>query len=124
MKNFIIALSAVALLSSTPVLSQQQTSKGTVLVDKNKRTLYTFDKDSSGKSTCNGACADSWPPYTDQVESYKPGTPGDWSVVTRDDGKKMWAYKGKPVYYFKQDTAPGDVKGDGVNGVWHAAKFP
>ena len=45
-------------------------------------------------------------------------------MVTRDDGTKMWGYKGKPVYYFKDDKAPGDVKGDGVGGVWHAAKFP
>jgi predicted lipoprotein with Yx(FWY)xxD motif len=124
MKIRVIAACAIVLLGLAPAWSQQQTSKGTVLVDKNKMTLYTFDKDSDGKSTCNGTCAENWPPYTDLAESYRPSTPGDWSVVTRDDGKKMWAYKGKPVYFYKNDRAPGDVNGDGVNGVWHAVKFP
>jgi predicted lipoprotein with Yx(FWY)xxD motif len=41
----------------------------------------------------------------------------------RDDGKKMWAYKGKPLYTFKKDAAPGDINGDGfLNGAWHIAK--
>jgi predicted lipoprotein with Yx(FWY)xxD motif len=126
MKILVIGISAAALLCSSSGWSQQQTSKGTVLVDRNKMTLYTFDKDPAGKSTCNGACATNWPPYTDQIESPKPSAamPGDWSVITRDDGTKMWGYKGKPVYYFKDDKAPGDVKGDGVNGVWHVVKFP
>jgi predicted lipoprotein with Yx(FWY)xxD motif len=45
---------------------------------------------------------------------------GDWTVVTRDDGKMTWAYKGKPLYTWKKDSAPGDTTGDGFNnGVWH-----
>ena len=45
------------------------------------------------------------------------------SVVTRDDGKKMWAYKGKPLYTFAKDTKAGDTNGDGfLNGAWHIAK--
>jgi Secreted repeat of unknown function len=44
-------------------------------------------------------------------------------IVVRDDGKKMWAYKGKPLYTFKKDTAPGETNGDGfLNGAWHMAK--
>ena len=46
----------------------------------------------------------------------------DMTIVVRDDGKKMWAYKGKPLYTFKKDTAPGDINGDGfLNGAWHLA---
>jgi predicted lipoprotein with Yx(FWY)xxD motif len=26
-------------------------------------TLYVFDKDSGGKSACNGPCAGNWSPY-------------------------------------------------------------
>jgi predicted lipoprotein with Yx(FWY)xxD motif len=33
---------------------------------------------------------------------------GDWKVITRDDGSKQWAYKGKPIYYFVVDKAAGD----------------
>jgi predicted lipoprotein with Yx(FWY)xxD motif len=47
---------------------------------------------------------------------------GDWSVVTRDDGKKQWAMKGKPLYFWAKDGKPGDKTGDGVLGVWHSAK--
>jgi predicted lipoprotein with Yx(FWY)xxD motif len=48
-------------------------------------------------------------------------TPNDWSIVTRDDGGKQWAYKGKPLYAWSKDAKPGDVTGDGVNNVWHIA---
>ncbi len=45
------------------------------------------------------------------------------TIVVRDDGKKMWAYKGKPLYTFKKDTTPGETNGDGfLNGAWHMTK--
>ena len=47
---------------------------------------------------------------------------GNWSVITRDDGTKQWAYKGKPLYTWAKDTKPGDVTGDGFNNVWHVAQ--
>jgi predicted lipoprotein with Yx(FWY)xxD motif len=47
---------------------------------------------------------------------------GEWTIVERKDGSKMWAYEGKPVYTFAKDTKPGDVTGDGVGGVWHVSK--
>lgn len=47
---------------------------------------------------------------------------GDWSFVESHDGKRQWAYKGKPLYLFVKDTKPGDTSGVGVGGVWHLAK--
>nr|WP_233575911.1 hypothetical protein [Noviherbaspirillum saxi] len=89
-----------------------------VLVGSNGMTLYTYDKDAEGKSMCNGQCAENWPPFT-----AASGTPsGDFSVITRDDGKKQYAYKGKPLYYWIKDQKPGDKTGDGVNNIWHVAK--
>jgi predicted lipoprotein with Yx(FWY)xxD motif len=96
------------------------TSKGKALVDGKGMTLYTFDKDAAGKSMCNGPCADNWPPL---MASADAKASGDWTVVARDDGKMMWAYKGKPLYTWKKDSAPGDTTGDGfANGAWHTAK--
>jgi predicted lipoprotein with Yx(FWY)xxD motif len=47
----------------------------------------------------------------------------DMTVVTRDDGKKMWAHKGNPLYTYAKDTKAGDTNGDGfLNGAWHIAK--
>ncbi len=92
-----------------------------ILVGPNGMTLYTFDKDvaGSGKSTCNGPCATNWPPLTAaQGDSAK----GDFSVITRDDGSKQWAVKGKPVYYWVKDSKPGDKTGDGFNKVWQIAR--
>ena len=94
------------------------TSKGKALVDAKGMTLYTFDRDSAGKSACNGQCAVNWPPLMATGDA-KPS--GDWTIVTRDDGSKMWAYKNKPLYTWINDKAPGDVTGDGVNNVWHIA---
>lgn len=94
---------------------------GDALVGSNGMTLYTFDKDvaGSGKSVCNGPCAGNWPPLLAEA-SDKPT--GDWSLVTRDDGKKQWAFMGKPLYFWIKDQKMGDRTGDGVNNVWHVAK--
>ena len=85
-------------------------------------TLYTFDRDvaGSGKSACNGPCATNWPPFAASADA---AGSGDWSVITRDDGTKQWAYKGKPLYAFAKDQKPGDRTGDGfLNNAWHVAK--
>ena len=91
-----------------------------VLVGTNGMTLYTFDRDAApGKSACNGPCATNWPPL---LAASGAAASGDWTIVTRDDGTKQWAYKGKPVYFWIKDQKPGDRTGDGVNGVWHLAR--
>ena len=46
---------------------------------------------------------------------------GDYSVITRDDGGRQIAYKGKPLYYWIKDTKPGEKTGDGFNKVWRVA---
>ncbi|HEY0293840.1 MAG TPA: hypothetical protein VGC69_00750 [Bordetella sp.] len=92
-----------------------------VLVGDKGMTLYTFDKDAAntGKSVCNGDCATKWPPFAAPASAQADGA---WTVVTRDDGSKQWAYQGKPVYYWFKDAKPGDKTGDGVVGVWHIIK--
>lgn len=78
--------------------------------------LYTFDRDTEeGKSACNNMCATAWPPVPATADN-KPL--GDWTIITRDDGSLQWAYKGKPVYTFAQDSEAA-ITGDGMGGVWH-----
>ena len=67
----------------------------------------------------NGPCATNWPPLM-ALEDAKPT--GEFTVIVRDDGKKQWAFKGKPLYYWAKDTKPGDKTGDGFNKVWQVAK--
>lgn len=92
-----------------------------VLTGPNGMTLYTFDKDvaGSGKSTCNGPCAANSQPL---VAAPGDAASGDFSIITRDDGSRQWAVKGKPVYYWVKDSKPGDKTGDGFNKVWQVAK--
>ena len=114
--TFILASSA----ASAQMLKTADTPKGKTFADTKGMTLYTFDKDAGGKSMCNGPCAENWPPLM-AADGAKPTV--DMTIVVRDDGKKMWAYKGKPLYTFKKDAAPGETNGDGfLNGAWHMAK--
>ncbi|HZC56523.1 MAG TPA: hypothetical protein VE396_10845 [Xanthobacteraceae bacterium] len=107
----------VALAQSAPATSAD-TPKGKALVNGDGMTLYTFDNDSKGKSNCNGPCATLWLPLIATVDA---GASGDFSLITRSDGRKQWAYKNKPLYSWSKDTKPGDTSGDGVNSVWHIA---
>ena len=93
-----------------------------VLTGSNRMTLYTFDKDmtGSGKSVCNDGCAKNWPPLMAKSDDTASG---DYSVITRDDGSKQWALKGKPLYYWAKDQKPGDKTGDGFNNLWRVAKL-
>ncbi|AMZ73343.1 MULTISPECIES: COG4315 family predicted lipoprotein [Pseudomonas] len=91
-----------------------------ILTDHQNMTLYTFAKDSGGKSMCNDKCAANWPPLMAE-ESDK--SMGKWTVITRADRKKQWAYDGKPLYTFVKDTKAGDMTGDGLmDGAWKVAK--
>lgn len=119
-----LALSlAVVILGgcASSMVSSPAKIEDSLLVGLNGMTLYTFDKDSvgSGKSSCNGPCAANWPPLMAN-DSDKPS--GDYTIITRDDGKKQWAFKGQPLYFWAKDSKPGDKTGDGINKIWHVVK--
>jgi len=108
--------------SSGVELSAAQKPIGTV-VTSGGATLYRFDKDTPKppKATCNGACAGTWPPLVSRdgaprvngVDAALVGT------VTRDDGSAQVTLNGWPLYTFAKD-GPGETKGEGVGGTWHA----
>ena len=105
---------------ASPSMAPTKVADG-VVTGPNGMTLYTFDKDAvgSGKSVCNGPCATNWPPL---MAADADKAAGDYSIIARDDGKKQWALKGKPLYYWAKDSKPGDKTGDGFNQVWQTAK--
>ena len=123
MKFVAIATLTAALLGGCASMSSSSPAKvmDGMLVGPNGMTLYTFDRDvlSSGKSVCNGPCATNWPPLM-AADSDRAG--GDYMIITRDDGKKQWAMKGKPLYYWIKDTKVGDKTGDGVQNVWRIVR--
>jgi predicted lipoprotein with Yx(FWY)xxD motif len=102
-------------------LATASSSLGTIVVDGSGLTAYVFDKDTagSGTSACTGDCLITWPPVT--TSSTTPtvtGVTGKVGTITTSDGKNQVTLDGLPLYYFVNDTAAGDVKGQGVQGIW------
>lgn len=98
---------------------------GTYLTGSDGLTLYTFTPDSPNTSTCDGGCAEAWPPFI--VESgteFAPGDGVDGELTTfpRADGTLQVAYDGAPLYYFTNDTTPGDTNGQGLGDNWFVAE--
>ena len=88
---------------------------GKFLADRQGRTLYLFEADKGGPSTCAGAGAAAWPPVT------ASGMPTAGSgvneallgTVKRSDGTEQLTYNHHPLYYFAADTGAGTAKGQG-----------
>ena len=112
------ALTLALALLAAPAFAQVMEKDG-VLTDANGMTLYTFDKDEGGMSACYDDCAVNWPPLIAAADAVAEG---EYGLVDRTDGTKQWTYDGKPLYLWVKDTKPGEMTGDGVNGVWHTAK--
>jgi predicted lipoprotein with Yx(FWY)xxD motif len=124
-RHLAIAIAAVVLAACSGMYAKGDAAPAMaregVLTNSAGMTLYTFDRDpaDASKSVCNGPCAVNWPPLMAGADARSTG---DWAVVTRDDGARQWAYKGRPLYLWIKDAKPGDKTGDGVNNVWHVAK--
>jgi len=108
---------AAALLAVTAAHADEVMKKDGILVNQAGMTVYTFDKDQEGMSVCAGQCAEAWPFVAAPASVAAP-----YSVVTREDGGKQLALKGKPLYTFKKDMKPGDRNGDNFKTFWHIVK--
>ena len=96
------------------------TKKGPALVDLKGMTLYYYERDTSGsKSACDGKCTESWTPLAASKDAQAVG---DFTVITRNDGSKMWAYRYRPLYTSPADKAPGDANGNATTLQWHVAR--
>ena len=115
----LLALGATAAIAQSLPAGVQVS--GGILTDSKGMTLYTWDNDKTpGQSSCMGNCLKNWPALMAPADAKGMG---DWTVITRNDGSKQWAYKGKPLYGWVKDQKPGDTTGNGfLNGAWHVAK--
>lgn len=117
-----LAVALTASLSATAALAQDpmgvKRAEG-VLTDPAGKPLYTFVMDTmKGMSHCTGPCATAWPPF-EAASGAKAA--GDWSLITREDGAKQWAYKDKPLYTFAKDAAGKPGTGEASSN-WKLAK--
>lgn len=112
-----LTLGAATLLAVLACSVQAQpVARDGLLADATGRTVYTFDKDTAGKSTCTGGCLSAWPMFVAKAGA-KPQ--GDFGLIEATGGQQQWTIKGKPLYYFAGDAQPGERNGDGSGGVWH-----
>jgi predicted lipoprotein with Yx(FWY)xxD motif len=93
------------------------TKLGKVLVDARGRTLYLFEKDMGGASSCNGACASVWPAVTTGAKAVAGNgiAAAKLGSSKRSDGRTGVTYGGHPLYTYAGDTKSGDVNGQGLD---------
>ena len=94
--------------------------KGVVyMMNQVHMSLYTYAGDRPGEPRCYDACAEEFPPAL-LPEGARLGE--NYSLVRRRDGSWQIAYKGMPLYRYSGDRRPGDMKGDGRDGMWRLAR--
>jgi predicted lipoprotein with Yx(FWY)xxD motif len=103
--------------SSALTIGTASGSAGTYLTGSSGRALYIWMADGKGQSNCSGACAAVWPPLTAGSTPKVTGgaRAADISLIPRSTGTKQVAYRGRPLYYYVGDTAPGMTNGQGSN---------
>lgn len=104
--------------SDATVVGSASSDLGTILVDGDGRTLYLFDNDSEGTSTCTDDCAQTWPPLLGEAEASGDVDASLLGTTERADGSTQVTYSGWPLYLYAADAEPGDVNGQAVGDVW------
>jgi predicted lipoprotein with Yx(FWY)xxD motif len=108
---YALAPAAAGATSRALTLTVSESPYGAILFDTDGRALYAFTADPSGRSVCEGACAEAWPPYL--VEARLRHGPDNeralLGTIRRPDGGRQVTYAGRPLYYYVGDTEPGQV---------------
>lgn len=110
--------------SGVTVRAEHSSKYGAILASGSGRTLYLLTADPKGESVCTSSCVAIWPPLTTKgkplggygVKSKLLGT------IDRGDGVRQVTYDGHPLYMYAEDTAAGQVNGEGVasfGGTWY-----
>ena len=118
-------LPAIVLAQATPAVRAGGNAElGDFLVGDNGFTLYIFTKDAAGVSNCSGMCEQLWPPLTvgaGVTPTAGDGVPGELGVAERADGTRQITYNDRPLYFFSNDSAPGETSGQEFVGRWFVA---
>jgi predicted lipoprotein with Yx(FWY)xxD motif len=96
-------------------IAVKKSKVGGILVDEEGHVLYLFEADKGPQSTCSGACAKAWPPVTTSGApvAERGALASKLGTTKRSDGKSQVTYGGHPLYYYAEDTKPGQMKGQG-----------
>jgi predicted lipoprotein with Yx(FWY)xxD motif len=111
---------AVPVMATTTgrVVQIGDTSLGKVLVSQSGHTLYGLMTDTKTHSTCDGTCAQVWPPeLVSKGWTVASGLDRSlFSTILRTDGTRQLVAGNWPLYTFSGDAKPGDVNGQGSSG--------
>ncbi len=119
----VIALAVVSLSAAYTVDIRSNNAIGNYLVNVNGMTLYYFANDMAGTSTCFDSCAATWPPfYAGSIDIPNGLNSGDFSQISRVDGAYQTTYKGRPLYLYSGDHSPGEINGEGAQGMWFTVR--
>ena len=119
-----VAMAATMSSKGGTVKAAHSSKYGSLLVSATGWTLYHYTPDKHGVIKCTAACAKFWPPLV-VARGTKPKagagvSAAKLSTVKRPDGRTQVTYAGFPLYRYSGDAKPGDVKGQGFQGIWHA----
>ena len=92
-------------------ITLQPSDYGTILADAKGLTLYSIaNLAGASKTLCLEECLKTyWRAVTAPADA-KPM--GNWSISTRPDGSKQWAFRGRLVFTHTRDSRPGEIEGD------------
>ncbi|MHB8491606.1 MAG: COG4315 family predicted lipoprotein [Solirubrobacteraceae bacterium] len=100
---------------------------GTILVNAQGHTLYTFVPDHAAKVTCVSSCALVWPPAKLATGEQASGSGGVHASLLGSDadpeGGQVITYHGWPLYTYVADSGAGTAAGQALNvngGLWYA----
>jgi predicted lipoprotein with Yx(FWY)xxD motif len=117
----LLAGPAVAQDAAT-IMTAESEEHGAYLTDGEGMSLYLFEADTQGRGdtmpvmTCEGECLEHWPPLTTQGEP-QVGEGADAAMLgtlAHDDGTMHVTYNGWPLYYYHEDTEPGQTNGHDI----------
>jgi predicted lipoprotein with Yx(FWY)xxD motif len=119
-----LALIALALcggcsvFSGTPLPAHVQEGH---LTDVQGYSLYTYDRDIAwgGSAKCAAVCAQRFTPFIAPPGVYRVG---DYELLRLSDGRRQWTFRGKPLYRYAGDQAPGQTGGEAEGNLWRLAR--
>lgn len=79
---------------------------GAMLFDGGGQAIYVFDKETTSRPECYGACAAAWPPVlTDGDPRARGDADADLlGTVRRRDGTTQVTYAGQPLYFYAHES--------------------
>jgi predicted lipoprotein with Yx(FWY)xxD motif len=90
--------------------------KRDVLVDQNGCALYLNTSDTPERTDVSNDQERTWIPITAPIQVTGELDQSKVGTFTRPDGERQATYNGHQLYRFAGDRAPGEAKGQGVDG--------